>query len=494
MFDALIGAYLIVVSAFGTFAVLSISVGAGNTTQESLYLAGREMEEGSFEASAAATNVPLVVGLLFFLTLGASYGFLTVLALAIPIILPFVLFRIWLRPAAGHLAVEGVTLHELLGYSFQSSNGEPSKAVRATAALVSTLSFLLALGFELYLGGQILGSILGLPSNTLSYIGFALAGLTGVYSAIGGLRGVFRTDAAQYWLILVGVIAVLILLTMKTGYENVVWVPENNKISDAIVLVAGSLFFYPFWYLSSMDTWQRAAATANIESQGRWQVGAMVLIMAIYLIAGSAGSVPEVIETEGQITGLVISWLSSDSSLVRFISIFAISGIFSALLSTADTYSVMSVQALDVDIGGRDWRTTDTNRRMLPRRLLIGAFPFAAATTAWFVTGFVQNPVVLFYVAFGGQAVLFFPVVFAMYSVDQTQSVEDKSDLAKLIVRPKVWKNIPGKYLALVIIVGYSIAVSIGLSVSSSTSPLLYMAPIAAAFTPLLLVPFAGEI
>jgi len=496
-----IAVYVTSAVGFTVFIVLSLSGYRYEENQRSYYFDDFKVNQTKFTTSLASTNIPLVLGLLVFLEFGASFGFLVVLLLLPIVLLPFGAMYFLGKPA-GFLAEKHVTLHEFISSAFQDS-----KPLRRTAASISVLSFCLALGFELYYGSQILGSFLQLPEKSHLFVALFLAVLTGLYSCLGGFRAVFRTDTAQYSLLIVGVFAISFLMFLATpppeeDVSRIVWFPPSELRWAAAITILGSLFYYPFWYLSTMDTWQRAATTSSVDSQRGWQITGMILVLIVYATAGITGSSSAV--GEGGIVALLTQWLSSETWIIRAGGAVAFGGILAALVSTADTYSMMIVQSIDTDILLKDWRDQEfKTRKMSSRRVMVAWVPLAAVSLAVCVSSFdVTNPRSLFYASFAGQCALFVPLVAGLSKVAAEMSsnggLSDFHEkrfsrwISRQIQKTSSVLGVTDKVMYRSVIAGYMTSLIVALSVSPD-SAWLYSTPVIAVSIPAITACFVSK-
>jgi len=400
-----IGLYVALGEILILFTVVSVIKYRSNDSQIGFLFAGFKLKERDFNSSLAATNIPLVLGLLYFFSLGSSFGVWCVLGLGVAASLPFL--QSWLfSDAAGYFAEKRITLHEIVyficGSHYQS---------RRSAAIISSLAFGLAIGFELIFGGQILTSILGISSDLSLFVSFIIALITGVYAAAGGQRSVFVTDFLQYAFVLIAIIVVIVIgASGAPGIsEQVNWRMTPPAAGPAVAVILGSFIYYPFWYWSSMDTWQRQAVSSNAESARSWQIAGGSLLVAAFVLSGLIGA-SGVLPKQAGLVGSVVEWTVSDIPLVRAASALIFIGLLSALVSTADTYSVLITQAVDIDILGNDWRTRDDQETLWLqyRRLGTLCIPTLALMFAllvkWLIFADARS---LFYVAYAGQSVLY---------------------------------------------------------------------------------------
>ena len=93
-----------------------------------------------------------------------------------------------------------------------------SQASRDWLAFISIISAIfIHIGFTLYTAAIVMHGLLGIPEEYLLWTIIAIAGMTALYTAIGGLIAVVTTEAIQSVVLLVGAICVTVIALAKTG-------------------------------------------------------------------------------------------------------------------------------------------------------------------------------------------------------------------------------------------------------------------------------------
>lgn len=486
--NGLTGLYVGIIITLFLFIAVSIASFKSDDTQKGFLLANLKCSREEFGSSLASTNIPLVLGILFFYQFGQQFGFLVVILLSLIAIIPFALM-ICMRKRTGKIAIANLTLHEIIYFATGKS-----KASRKTAAIITVISFFLAVGFELYFGSQIIGYMLQINLSWMWVIGLVLAVIAGIYASFGGLRSVFKTDMLQYIFIFFAIIAAFIIVltaSNQNSVQDVKFLFERGQLLDVIFLVIGSLFFYPLWYFSTMDTWQRQAVSSNIKSVGSWQFIGGCLVIFIYLGAGFLGASKLGMSSETGLVGIIIGAISSDLWVIRVFAAVVGIGIISALLSTIDTYSIMGAQALDIDIFGKDWRDDDSSERsLIPRRIAVLLFaPISYLVIAFILVKFIYaDPYSLFYVAYAAQSTLAFFVLSGIFSVSKNNNISgERPNYMTLVTGSWGLSQRPNYSYSIVLGLGACVAITIAILVESS-NPIIYLTPVIAAFFPILIL------
>ncbi len=93
-----------------------------------------------------------------------------------------------------------------------------SRASRDWLAIISIISAIfIHIGFTLYTAALVMHGLLGIPEQYLLWTIIAIAGMTGLYTAVGGLIAVVTTEAIQTVVLLVGSLCVTAIALMEVG-------------------------------------------------------------------------------------------------------------------------------------------------------------------------------------------------------------------------------------------------------------------------------------
>lgn len=198
------------------------------------------------------------------------------------------------------------------------------------------------------------------------------------YTAIAGLSGVIITDTIQFIVILVMIIFIFIpgIHADTMGLTRLADLPETflNGTYYGWVFILGLPLFLAPSVLVRMDIWQRLLAAKNekvarkvIIYSGLGMLPFYIIFplvgMAAYLSSGSALDPKETV------------WVFLESHTGSFLLAFAVVGLLSALMSSADSFlNLISISAVR-DFSG--WRKSgDRNIGLERKRILITTFAF----------------------------------------------------------------------------------------------------------------------
>ena len=93
-----------------------------------------------------------------------------------------------------------------------------SRASRDWLAFISIVSAIfIHIGFTLYTAALVMHGLLGIPEEYLLWTIIAIAGMTGLYTAIGGLIAVVTTEAIQTVVLLLGAVCVTVIALVESG-------------------------------------------------------------------------------------------------------------------------------------------------------------------------------------------------------------------------------------------------------------------------------------
>jgi len=173
-----------------------------------------------------------------------------------------------------------------------------SRASRDWLALISILSAIfLHIGFTLYTAAIVMHGLLGIPHDYLVWTIIAIAGMTALYTAVGGLIAVVTTEAIQTVVLLVGAFCVTVIaLTECGGWSGIrETLTETGELDKLSMLRSPDLPWYAvflgypiigIWYWCTDQTIVQRVLGAKSEDHAR--VGAMfagfIKIMPVFIL------------------------------------------------------------------------------------------------------------------------------------------------------------------------------------------------------------------
>jgi hypothetical protein len=348
----------------------------GGDTLNGFILANRKLKQGSIVASLTGTNAALANIVFLYAFWGYAYGAAGLVWGAAFWIVGLLIFLLALRRGRlGKLlgaAQPGLGFNEILSGEFSRP-----RIVTIATAIASGLTFLFLLSLEVGVGSNAaIRLISDTPAASYGFsrealiIGGSVVILVSAYGYIGGFPMVVRTDVWQTVLIIVGLFSALVLCNMllaQRGTDLLAVVKESLATSTYFEwswklapFVLGSIFSWGFWFLCTMDSWQRALA-AEASEERRIRPAAIIAGMVLLVVVSTASSMigMTIAETWNQATPPaypVIEFIAAAKNLIPgsevngFLVSLVMAGFLAAMASTVDTYMVIVGQSLGGDL------------------------------------------------------------------------------------------------------------------------------------------------
>ncbi len=376
----IIGVYLVVMVLVGVYSVRRIK----NTGD--YYVAGRSFGPLVLMATVCATIIG-GSGLMGRAGVAYSDGFKAILT-AIPYLLGMFIFSGF----AGKISDMGMkynltSIPDLFDMRFSKAAklilsvliafamiGTVASQVTATATIIKMLGGAIGISYEL---GALIACIVFM-----------------VYTATSGLFGVVYTDVLQFYMLLIFVYILIPVAALFYigGFGNFV---QNLDPALATPYVDGSILgdivTYLVFTMAGAEMWQRAFAAKDRRSAKKGMfLGTAVYGVTIILVyfMGVAGR---------QILGdNVLSQFGSTDAVVPALAIkilpvgltgLALAGVLSVIMSTADSYLLVSVQTCVHDIG----KTLSPKMKEKTEILLSRVFSIVLPLAALFIALYIQN-------------------------------------------------------------------------------------------------------
>jgi len=183
-------------------------------TSEEYYLGGRKMK-------------PSMVGLSLFATLLSTISYLAVpgelmkhgpIALLNVVALPvvFVIVGYLLIPFIMRLPI--TSAYEILETKF----GRPTRLFGSAVFLLIRLVWM---GLVVFTASKVIVPAIGLSPDKIPYVIVVLGAVTVIYSSMGGLQAVVLTDTIQTFILFVGAVVCVVIITVRMG--GVGWFPTE---------------------------------------------------------------------------------------------------------------------------------------------------------------------------------------------------------------------------------------------------------------------------
>ncbi|GEM_PF-4574550 len=313
------------------------------------------------------------------------------------------------------------TLHSFLGDYFD--NEKTTKI----SSLVTSSVFLLQVAAEVVVGIAVLKAFIG-PEISITYLSIVVGTIFIIYSLIGGLPSVLVTDNLQYRLVLLSLFAIFLIAINEggaTGYNHLLESLPTFLPSGTNWIIVLSLLALNFPLLfTDMSVWQRISASKSVKEAKEGSkkfFWSLLFWMSAIVIFGTAFSSSF---TDVDTVRPAIRMISFFSDSIAYP--FLITGFIAALLSTADTFLISSVQTIIADWKYREALKSvnynssnldeNTHKRMIKDSrigtLVFGIVSVAIGILTWFYLGKLLE---LLFVIFGIQTSLAPAVLYSLF-------------------------------------------------------------------------------
>ena len=312
------------------------------------YVAGRTLGPFVLTATVCAS---IIGGSAMMGRAGIAYttGFKAVMT-AIPYLIGMFIFS----AIAGRIQEVGFTrninsIPELFNYRFNSTArcilafmivftmmGTVAAQVTATATIIKMLGNEFGISYEA-----------GALAATLIFI---------IYTAASGLFGVVYTDVLQFFMLIIFVYILIPFSSIRyLGGFSSFWqnLDKSYLVPHINGSILGDIVTYLVFTLAGAEMWQRAfaAKSKKAATQGMfWGTSIYMVTIALVFFMGLAGQIlPDVVASYGSSDAVVPAL--AVSILPPGLTGLALAGILSVMMSTADSYLLVSVQTFVHDLG-----------------------------------------------------------------------------------------------------------------------------------------------
>jgi Na+/proline symporter len=385
-------------AALAAFVVLGWKAKDRASTLTGFFLTSSVLSKRHIVSTLAATNTALALTIYWHSFLGWSYGMGAAVWLVICWILGFEVFA-FLAPRFKDFPgqVPGdkseprfQTVHEYM------TQGIPGDWSRRGLALISIATFLLMTTVELTRGATIFRA-LSLPGHAAigQTVVLLVIFLTAFYAAVGGFSAVMRTDFWQWILAAIAVFASFVISVPRIDWTFAGIGPSTPSgsgtspvlqfllLPSGVAFILGSLFSWGFWFLVTMDMWQRGAAARSlfmIDRRSR-----LILYPWFALLSTTSVMIGLVVRTHdpGVFQAFpVIRFLEivrSEIGAIPFALIFL--GFIAAIISTVDTYFLVITHCIFRDLSDSETRGEWQGYRL--RRWVVGVAVLAVGLSIY---------------------------------------------------------------------------------------------------------------
>lgn len=267
----------------------------------------------------------------------------------------------------------------------------------ANLSLFSTVTLGAALFWGAYAADRVFGEQLAfLHSDRMLRIGILiviLGGFSAVYTYLGGLSAVVKTDVIQFFVLITGGIAVLVVAVQALGGWSALYTITSEKMhlhlpADHETLpwthLFGLFFLNINYWCANQTVMQRSLAAKNLrEAQTGLLVGgllkygmAVIIIIPGIALYGILGN--ELAEPDMAFPYLVTTYLPVGLKGI------ILCGLFASLMSTVDSTfnSIATLWSVDIYSGYINKKADDTQKIRSGQQAIIFSF-FTALAMGW---------------------------------------------------------------------------------------------------------------
>ena len=374
----IVGIYLVVMISIGVYSVRKIK-SAGD-----YYVAGRSFGPLVLMATVCATIIG-GSGLMGRAGVAYSSGFKAVLT-AIPYLLGMFIFS----GISGRISKIGMkysitSIPEL----FEKRFGKTAKII-LSAMIAFTMMGTVASQFT---AAATIINMLGGNIGISYEIGALIATIVFmVYTATSGLFGVVFTDVFQFYMLLLFVYILIPVASLLNvgGWSNFVANLDTSLVKPYINgSIAGDIVTYLVFTMAGAEMWQRAFAAKDAKSAKK----GMFLGTAVYGVTIALVFFMGIIAHQ-IIGGDVLAQYGSTDAVVPALAIkvlpigltgLALAGMLSVIMSTADSYLLVSVQTCVHDIGKTIKPNMTDKAEILLSRIFSVILPIGALIIALYI-------------------------------------------------------------------------------------------------------------
>jgi len=299
--------------------------------------------------------------------------------------LPYMIGMFIFSAFSGKISVVGqkygfTSMSEMMGYRF-------GKTVKIITAIMVAYTSMSTVGAQISATGTIISTIGG--DNVSYLVGALIATVIFVsYTASSGLFGVVYTDVVQF---VVLILFVYILLPIK-GIAQVGGISEliantdpakwSWNFSPEIITLIVTNFVMT---IAGAEFWQRAFAAKNKKAAFRGQfwgtaIYALTIVITMFIGLACALIFPNLISEYGTADYAI------PVMIVKILPIgltgLTLAGVLSVMMSSADSYLLVSTQAIIGDIVKPKFKTIDEKKELILSRIcsiVFGIFAFVVA-------------------------------------------------------------------------------------------------------------------
>jgi len=338
-----------------------------------------------------------------------------------------------------------LTIQAYLGQAY-GSNG-----VRLAATIFTLIGYLSIFSMELLVSVSVLSPFFGswVVAFAVVYLVFLLA-----YTGLGGYRGVVATDVWQLRFIVLSIVALVGYITWNYGRYGLSASFERFRATDlgswkaSLAFVLGIAAMNIPAPISDAGTWQRICSADSTATARRALRGAVAFFVALWsalIVIGCLHPTLRHLDTtwrvsnEPLMTGILRA-LGSENSVVLLPLLFLlVVGLFSAMISTADSLLIAAAQIALTGFRNPHWLASRPEHALRVARALVIVLAVGAFAIFLIFYAMSFDVVQLVFAIYGAQLAMFPTTAVALF-------LSDRCDLRKL--RQAALASILGGFVA----------------------------------------------
>lgn len=370
---------IIILAYLAAIAIVGLLCQKKVKNSNDYYVAGRSLPTFMLVATICAS---VVGGSALMGKGGYAYsGGVVCIAIGLPYMIGMFIFSAF----SGKISTIGrkygfTSMSEMMGYRF-------GKAVKYVSAIMVAYTSMATVGAQISATGTIISTIGG---DNISYmVGALIATVIFVaYTASSGLFGVVYTDVIQFVVLIVFVYILLPVFGISEvgGLGELIAKTDPAKwnwdFSPEIITLIVTNFIMT---IAGAEFWQRAFASKDKKTAFKSQfwgtsVYAVTIVITMFIGLTAALLLPNLIEEYGTADYAI------PVMIVKFLPVglagLALAGMMSVMMSSADTYLLISTQSVVSDIIKPNFKGMTEKKELLFSRLgsvIFGAFAFLVA-------------------------------------------------------------------------------------------------------------------
>ena len=312
----------------------------------------RTLDGRAYRATTVAASMSLATVMIYFINFSALMGtalFVNVMSFCGSIVLMW-----FLVPRIMRLNPNNLTVQSFLGRQYDS------RFVRNTSQFFTVIGYLSIFSVELLVGVTILSPFFG--NYVLLFAALYLVFLL-VYSVTGGYRAVVATDRLQLLFICSSVLALFAFLLYFVRGHDSLWTIQTfvdrlaSTTTAPLAFVLGITFMNLPAPISDAGTWQRICSCKDAKTVQRSLKGVFIYFLVLWSalillgVAFSTTSLPtQDYADKASLINTIISAMARSGSVLGIAILFVfMTGLFSAMVSTADSLLIVASQILSID-------------------------------------------------------------------------------------------------------------------------------------------------